>query len=706
MQLRMGSYLAAALVCCWSSGARADEFKTVSLPEIRRESLAYVETLRVPGQPFGTYIDNPGTNQKPSLYAACGVAIMRTIMGEELRKTLTPDQRQEWIQSINSFALPDGTYGPERRGHSAEHGNGMVISALGALGGQQRYPVRLYDAFDTPDKVGGWLEGVDWLKQWGGSHRFWGGMHCFSMSSRCTPEWRQTVFDWLDANLDPQSGWWRKGVAQVWPEPLGGGAHIWPIYQHHGHRFPYPERVIDSILENQKPDGRWLAFGSYMELDALYGLAYMRSLVPQYRTAEILEAARRHGRGLVQEWPGFIAHQPPVHVLLGAVGAFGLLQQLLPDTFVDEVRWTDIFSDPRLYQTAAVEVLNKADGKTNSPAFSAHEILTVMHRVNDWQIAHPTMKPDDRNWERGTWYAGVMAAYKATDDDQFLQQALKWGRQHQWQVGTEKAGANRLFCVETWAELALVTKDKAMIAPAIQWLNTPVENSPAGAKVWYKEGGARYADSLFGSAALAILAKATGEQKYLDELNAFFWDVHAELFDAKSGLFYRDKRFIGKTTAHGKKVFWSRGNGWVLAGTALILEYLPPSDPQRPRYVNLFKTMAAAVAQRQGADGLWRPNLDDPQDVPVPETSGTGFFCYSIAWGINHGLLDRETYLPVVQKAWRGLVQSVSPEGKVQWGQPVGDSPAAVRSELTHEYVTGAFLLAGSEMFRLAPADK
>ena len=332
----------------------------------------------------------------------------------------------------------------------------------------------------------------------------------------------------------------------------------------------------------------------------------------------------------------------------------------------------------------------------------AEGIVPLLHRVNDWQVAHPRMKPDDRNWERGTWYTGVMAAYKATGDEKFLQQALEWGKQHQWQVGTEKQGANRLFCVETWAELYFVKKDQAMIAPAIEWLSTVASNSPAGAKVWYLEGGRRYADSLYGACALAMMAKATGNKQFLACVHDFFWDVHAELFDKDDGLFYRDKRFIGQTTKNGKKIFWSRGNGWVLGGIVRILEYLPEDDPQRPRYVELLKTMSAAIAKRQGADGLWRPNLDDPDDVALPESSGTGFFCYGIAWGINHGLLDRATYEPVVKQAWAGLVKNVSPEGQVQWGQPVGDRPVNLQPTQTHEYVTGTFLLAGSEMLKLS----
>lgn len=331
--------------------------RVMELARIRRDALAYAEALRVPDSPCGVYRMKEGLDPAHyALYASCDVANMRSIMGEDLQKTLTPVQREQWIAHINSFAQSDGTYASRYHGHSAEHANGMVIGALGALGGRQKHPVRLYDAFDSVAEVGPWLEKVDWQRQWGGSHLFWGGMHCFSLSRYCTPEWRTAVFDWLDANLDPKTGWWRKGVAPADPnQPLGGGAHIWPIYQHHNRRFPLPERVIDSILALQKADGSWLSYGNYLDLDALYGLTYMSSLAPGHRRADILEAARRHGRGLVAKWPAMLARKPTLHVLLGEVGAFGLLQQLLPEAYVDSARWTDIFSDPRLYLTRQVE---------------------------------------------------------------------------------------------------------------------------------------------------------------------------------------------------------------------------------------------------------------------------------------------------------------------------------------------------------------
>jgi unsaturated rhamnogalacturonyl hydrolase len=338
---------------------------------------------------------------------------------------------------------------------------------------------------------------------------------------------------------------------------------------------------------------------------------------------------------------------------------------------------------------------------------SRREVLALLHKVNDWQRAHPALPPQDRNWERATWYTGVVSAWKETGDRKFFNQAMDWGRQHDWQVATEEDGPNRLFCVETWLELYFVKKDPRMIEPAIQWLKTPKPNSPAGAQRWYLESWGKnrtYVDSLYGASALAMMAKATQDKRYLDIMQAFFNDVTAELFDKESGLYYRDVRFIGQKTANGKKILWSRGNGWAFAGIARILEYLPEDDSSRPEYVRLFRSIASELVKRQGKNGLWNPNLDDPEDVPTPESSGTGFFCFGLAWGIRHHILESSLYLPSVLKAWGGLCQNVSPDGKVRGGQQVDDRPHALKEEIALEYVAGTFLLAGSQIYKLTPA--
>ena len=44
-------------------------------------------------------------------------------------------------------------------------------------------------------------------------------------AQKSEPSWRAAMFDWLDRNLDEQTGWWRKGIA--YPDrhqALGGGS--------------------------------------------------------------------------------------------------------------------------------------------------------------------------------------------------------------------------------------------------------------------------------------------------------------------------------------------------------------------------------------------------------------------------------------------------------------------------------------------------
>lgn len=338
----------------------------LQLATIKADVLAYCEAVRDKGGPYGCYRGGP--RKRPDLYASSDVAQMRAIMGEDLRHSLDELQRGEWIDHINSFVdrrpnrPGDGSYF-DTHGHSSLHANGMVICALGPLGGRQILPVRLYDEFSTSKKAITWLENVDRSHQWQASHLFWGGAIPFSFSRRCPPDWCDQVFAWLDRNLDPETGWWRRGTPHAdRHQPLGGSVHILPLYQHHGRRFPYPERVIDSVLALQLENGRWLAtkdihLMGYLELDALYALEYMGSLAPNYRRTDLRDSIRRYVRIVAQYYSDkraalFSLHP---HLVLAAVGTFGLLHRLAPNEVIGNSKWTDIFSDPRFYRTQDVE---------------------------------------------------------------------------------------------------------------------------------------------------------------------------------------------------------------------------------------------------------------------------------------------------------------------------------------------------------------
>jgi unsaturated rhamnogalacturonyl hydrolase len=180
-----------------------------------------------------------------------------------------------------------------------------------------------------------------------------------------------------------------------------------------------------------------------------------------------------------------------------------------------------------------------------------------------------------------------------------------------------------------------------------------------------------------------------------------WWVTSDYLFDESEHLFFRDSTYFKKREPNGKKKFWSRGNGWAMAGLVRVLQFLPEREPTRERFVAQYRQMAARVIACQQSDGLWRSSLLDPAHYPEKETSGTGFFCYALAWGVNQGLLDRRADAAAAMKAWGGLVTCVTPDGRLTHVQPIGADPSRFDENSTEVFGVGAFLLAGSEIHQL-----
>ncbi|QGY47542.1 hypothetical protein GM418_28885 [Maribellus comscasis] len=367
--------------------------------------------------------------------------------------------------------------------------------------------------------------------------------------------------------------------------------------------------------------------------------------------------------------------------------------------------------------------------------YSKKYIKEISDRVSNYQANHLSRFSND-NWVRGTYYSGVMAVYQSTRDNNYLEKCIYWGNEMKWQVPNAESGIYgssfySLIRGQIWMECYFEKGDPKMLESSINYLADPSVINPVSdpLKWYYENSGLRYIDGLYTSPpALAMLNKITGEEKYLDWMDACFWDIYGALFDKDAGLFYRDTRYmkgyqgiieeryirpdsiphgearttyIYQETKNGKKVLWSRGNGWAFGGLTRILKYMPSDHGNYERYKALYIIMATELKERQQLDGFWRPNLDDPLDYNLKESSGTSFFTYGIAWGINNGILSREEFLPVVKKSWAAVVSVVSEEGKVQWGQLSAGAPYKVIQDDSHEYVTGMFLLAASEMYKL-----
>ena len=349
--------------------------------------------------------------------------------------------------------------------------------------------------------------------------------------------------------------------------------------------------------------------------------------------------------------------------------------------------------------------------ETRAPA-----VLVVMERVADWQLAHPNLKWEPTLWTQATFYAGMLALADLSASPRFHDAMMKMGETSGWKLcDYHKSPYNADdHCIgQTYAELYLRHRDPRMLAAMIERFDFVLAHPIADNLVFDRTVNPdwrntwSWCDALFmGPPAWVRLYAATGKKAYLDFAVEKWWKTSDFLYDAKEHLYFRDNTFFPRREANGEKVFWSRGNGWVMGGLVRVLQFLPADHPARARFVKQFQEMAARVLTCQQPDGLWRASLLDPASYPLKETSGSGFFAYALAWGVNQRLLDRAAYEPAVWKAWQALVDCVTPEGRLTHVQPVGANPRQFDPDATEVYGVGAFLLAGSEVYRMAGPAK
>lgn len=337
----------------------------------------------------------------------------------------------------------------------------------------------------------------------------------------------------------------------------------------------------------------------------------------------------------------------------------------------------------------------------------------IMKKVADWQIANPNKdaEHDDLDWTHAALYMGMIdwaeIAEQEDGNDAYYKWLLKIGRRNHFQVGKWMYHADFIAVGQPFIDLYKKYGQEKMIMPVMARANWVVEH-PAKTTLELDYGNAEtldrwsWCDALFMAPPVyAKLYALTGEKKYIKFMNKEYKSTYDYLYDKEENLFYRDRRYFEKKEANGKKVFWGRGNGWVLGGLAEILQALPKKDMNRKFYANLFVSLSTRVAQLQSPDGYWHASLLDPESYPSPETSATGFIVYALAYGVNEGLLEKDTFLPIVVKGWQAMLDAVAPDGKLGYVQPIGADPRKVTRDMTEVYGVGAFLLAGSQIYKM-----
>jgi len=359
------------------------------------------------------------------------------------------------------------------------------------------------------------------------------------------------------------------------------------------------------------------------------------------------------------------------------------------------------------------------------------EVKALTTKVADWQIetfdehgqyrALPSNqdKPrrrknyHDLTWHMAALYVGYDEFRKIADTPEKYTSFLKMiGQRNAWNLHTLPYHADYHAVGQVWLSLYEDLGDPAMLNPTREHFDWILANPKTGSldysgygksnkTDWLNRWG--WCDALFMAPPVwARLAKITGEAKYLDFMDQEYHVSYDLLWDKEEHFFYRDTRFFTQREDNGKKIFWSRGNGWVFGGLALMIPDLPKDWEGRPFYVDLYQKMAEALQEAQRPDGTWSMGLlGSLESYPAKETTGTSFFTFGLAWGINNGLLDRATYEPIVLEAWAALEACITPEGMLGFVQPVGAAPGETIADKTEVYAIGAFLAAGAEVYKM-----
>ncbi len=344
----------------------------------------------------------------------------------------------------------------------------------------------------------------------------------------------------------------------------------------------------------------------------------------------------------------------------------------------------------------------------------SEQVRALIDKVNTaWQSSHPAQV--NAFWDNAAYHTGNMEAYRLTGNDKYLQYSLDWAEYNQWQGAKSRnksewrlnygeTDEHVLFgdwqiCFQTYADLYNIFPDEHRIARAREVME--YEMSTERKDYWW------WSDGLYMvMPVMTRLYRITGNRLYLDKLYEYILYSDSIMYDKDACLYYRDAKYVypKHKSSNRKKDFWSRGDGWVLAGLARVLQDLPNTWEHYDFFLNKFKQMSNAVIACQQPEGWWTRSLLDPDHAPGCETSGTAFFTYGLTWGINNGILDEEQTLPAVKKAWHYLSNvAVQKDGSVGFVQPIGEKaiPGQVVSKTsTANFGVGAFMLAASEYAR------
>lgn len=360
---------------------------------------------------------------------------------------------------------------------------------------------------------------------------------------------------------------------------------------------------------------------------------------------------------------------------------------------------------------------------SQAKGWTQQQVADIITKVNNyWQQNN---RPEVRSfWDHAAYHTGNMEAYKLLGNEAWADYSRRWAEHNQWQGAREKDPAKWKYknygegqdyvlfgdwqiCFQTYMDLYWVTNAQGASARNERMVQRAREVMGHVAS-----GGAHdywwWADALYMvMPVMTKMYKLTGDPVYLDKLYENVLYADSIMLDEATGLYFRDGKYVypKHKSVNGKKDFWARGDGWVLAGLAKVLQDMPQSYRHYDFFLKKFQRLASAVTACQQKQGYWTRSMFDPAHAPGPETSGTAFFTYGLLWGLNSGVLpSAKPYTKAVERAWKYLTKTaLQADGRVGYVQPIGEKaiPGQVVDQNSQaNFGVGAFLLASCEYYR------
>lgn len=381
------------------------------------------------------------------------------------------------------------------------------------------------------------------------------------------------------------------------------------------------------------------------------------------------------------------------------------------------------------------------------------DIVNLITRINDsWIARHSTL--GDYRWNKAVYMNGNMEAVNYLNDidtvlaAKYRRYALEWSLYNKWQgskaplseaskwklrggVGDYNVlfGDNQI-CFQTYIELYNsynadtdenylidvngdgVADKYDMIARSKEVMGYQIATSET--RYWW------WTDALYMMVpVMSHMYNLTkndqdGGVAYLAATKRYLDFTRLHMYDEENNLFFRDSTYVypKHATAHGIPNYWSRAEGWALAGLARALRELPTGEEHYDYLMALYKEGVEAlvpwIQTDENGNGYWTQSICDPDIVPGYETSGTALDVYALLIGLRYGWLDAATYYPIALSGWNYLV-NVALQGMdsdapyVGYAQPIGAAATQTTPATSEQdFATGAFLECAVEMARYA----